>query len=63
MPDGTSTSENAKSAAMSPLRLRVGVLFILLWLVPFWALAPAIAHSLSGLSKPPRLLKSPQPSS
>jgi len=53
MPDGTSTSENAKSAAMSPLRLRVGVLFILLWLVPFWALAPAIAHSLSGLSKPP----------
>ena len=53
MPDGTSTSEGAKSAAMSPLRLRVGVLFILLWLVPFWALAPAIAHSLSGLSKPP----------
>ena len=53
MPDGTSTSEDAKSAAMSPLRLRVGVLFILLWLVPFWALAPAIAHSLSGLSKPP----------
>jgi hypothetical protein len=53
MPDGTSTSENAKSAAMSPLRLRVGVLFILLWLVPFWALAPEIAHSLSGLSKPP----------
>jgi hypothetical protein len=45
--------ENAKSAAMSPLRLRVGVLLILLWLVPFWALAPAIAHSLSGLSKPP----------
>ena len=38
---------------MSPLRLRVGVLFILVWLVPFWALAPAIAHSLSGLSKPP----------
>jgi len=53
MPDGTSTSEDAKSAAMSPLRLRLGVLCILLWLVPFWALAPAIAHSLSGLSKPP----------
>jgi hypothetical protein len=24
-----------------------------LWLVPFWALAPYIAHSLSGLSNPP----------
>jgi hypothetical protein len=35
MPDGTSTSEDAKPAVMSPLRLRVGVLFILLWLVPF----------------------------
>ena len=36
-----------------PLRLRVGVLLILLWIVPFWALAPYIAHSLSGLSNPP----------
>jgi hypothetical protein len=53
MPDGTTTSGDAKPAAMSPLRLRVGVLLILLWLVPFWALAPLIAHSLSGLSKPP----------
>jgi hypothetical protein len=35
------------------LRLRLGVLFIILWLVPFWALAPYIAHSLSGLSNPP----------
>ena len=36
-----------------PLRLRVGVLLILLWIVPFWALAPFIANSLSGLSNPP----------
>jgi hypothetical protein len=28
-------------------------LLILLWLVPFWALAPYIAHSLSVLSNPP----------
>jgi hypothetical protein len=31
----------------------VGVFLILLWIVPFWALAPRIAHSLSGLSNPP----------
>jgi hypothetical protein len=24
-----------------------------LWLLPFWALAPEIAHALSGLSNPP----------
>jgi hypothetical protein len=35
------------------LRLRVGVLLILLWLIPFWTLAPYIAHSLSALSNPP----------
>src|SRR5512133_1870071 len=52
MGDGSST-EDAKSAGMSPLRLRVGVFLILLWIVPFWALAPRIAHSLSGLSNPP----------
>ena len=52
MGDGSST-EDAKSAGMSPLRLRVGVLLILLWIVPFWALAPLIADSLSGLSSPP----------
>ena len=52
MGDGSST-EDAKSAGMSPLRLRVGVLLILLWIVPFWALAPLIADSLSGLSNPP----------
>jgi hypothetical protein len=30
----------------------VGVVLILLWLLPFWALAPHIAHSLSGFSNP-----------
>jgi hypothetical protein len=31
----------------------VGVVLIMLWIVPFWALAPHIAASLSGLSNPP----------
>jgi hypothetical protein len=53
MRDGLSTTEDAKSAGPSPLRLRVGVFLILLWIVPFWALAPRIADSLSGLSNPP----------
>jgi hypothetical protein len=52
MRDGSS-NEDAKSAGMSPLRLRVGVLLILLWLVPFWTLGPLIADALSGLSNPP----------
>ena len=53
MRDGSSRTEDTKSAGPSPLRLRVGVLLILLWIVPFWALAPFIADSLSGLSNPP----------
>ena len=53
MPDGTSAAEAAKSVGPSPLRLRVGVFLILLWIVPFWLLAEPIAHSLSGLSNPP----------
>jgi hypothetical protein len=53
MRNGSSTSEDPKSAAPSPLRLRVGVFLILLWIVPFWALAPLIADSLTGLSNPP----------
>ena len=53
MRDGTSTAEDAKSAGPSPLRLRVGVFFVLLWIVPFWALGPYIAHLLSGLSNAP----------
>jgi hypothetical protein len=35
------------------VRLRVGVLLIIMWWPPFWLLAPRIAHSLSGLSNPP----------
>ena len=53
MRDGTSTAEDAKSAGHSPLRLRLGVFLVLLWIVPFWALGPYIAHLLSGLSNPP----------
>jgi hypothetical protein len=53
MRDGSSKTEDTKSAGPSPLRLRVGVFLILLWIVPFWALAPYIADSLSGLSNPP----------
>jgi hypothetical protein len=53
MRDGSSATEETKSAGPSPLRLRVGVFLILLWIVPFWALAPYIANSLSGLSNPP----------
>jgi hypothetical protein len=53
MRDGSSMAEDTKSAGPSSLRLRVGVFLILLWIVPFWALAPFIADSLSGLSNPP----------
>ncbi len=53
MRDGSSTSKDTESVDVSPLRLRVGVSLILLWLIPFWALGPYIAHSLSGLSNPP----------
>lgn len=53
MRDGSSTTEDTKSAGPSRLRLRVGVFLILLWIVPFWALAPRIADSLSGLSNAP----------
>jgi hypothetical protein len=52
MRDGSS-GEDAKSAGLSPFRLRVGVFLILLWFLPFWALAPRIADSLSGLTNPP----------
>jgi hypothetical protein len=53
MRDRSSRAEDTKSAVPSPLRLRVGVFLILLWIIPFWLLAEPIAHSLSGLSKPP----------
>lgn len=48
-----STTDDRESVGPSPLRLRVGVLLIILWWLPFWALAPVVANSLSGLSKPP----------
>ena len=38
MSDGSSKTEDTKSAGPSPLRLRVGVFLILLWIVPFWGL-------------------------
>jgi hypothetical protein len=53
MRDESSTTEDTKSAGPSPLRLRVGVFLILLWIVPFWALAPYIAKSLSDGSNSP----------
>jgi hypothetical protein len=53
MRDGASVKRNTRSAGPSALRLRMGVFLVLLWLLPFWALAPHIAHSLSGLSNPP----------
>jgi hypothetical protein len=53
MRDGASAKRNTRPAGPSALRLRMGVLLVLLWLLPFWALAPYIAHSLRGLSNPP----------
>ena len=47
------TTEHSRSAGPSPLRLRIGVLLILLWIVPFWLLGPVIADALKGLSSPP----------
>jgi hypothetical protein len=35
------------------VRIRVGVFLVLLWILPFWLLAPFIANSLSGLDNPP----------
>ena len=51
-----SSTEDTKPAGLSPLRLRVGVFLILLWILPFWLLAEPIAHSLSGLSNPPSVV-------
>ena len=53
MHDRAPITKDAGSAGLSPLRLRFGVALIILWLLPFWALGPEIAHSLSGLSNPP----------
>lgn len=35
------------NSRVSPLRLRIGVLLILLWWIPFWALAPFVADILN----------------
>ena len=55
MRNRSATSESNESAGPSPLRLRLGVFLIFLWLVPFWLLATPIAHSLSGVSNPPSI--------
>ena len=47
------SADSSGAKAPSPLRLRIGVLLILIWWAPIWALAPAIAHALDGLSNPP----------
>ena len=52
MRDASST-EDAKAAGMSPLRLRVGVFLILLVDRAVLGVGALIAHSLSGLSNPP----------
>jgi hypothetical protein len=53
MSDGSTPIENTTFAGVSPLRLRVGVILILLWWTPLWLLAPYIANSLTGVSNPP----------
>ena len=53
MRHGKPTTGDTESAGLSPSRLRVGAVMIISWLLPFWALAPFIAHSLNGLSNPP----------
>ena len=53
MRDVSSTTDDSKSAGSSSLRLRLGVFLILLWILPFWLLAPEVAHLLSGGSGHP----------
>ncbi len=36
---------NEETTAISGARLRIGVIFIVLWWAPFWALSPAIAEA------------------
>ncbi len=42
-----------EAASVSALRLRLGVFLVVLWWLPFWALSPYIADSMSSLSNPP----------
>lgn len=53
MSEPASASGGEQRSGPSPLRLRIGVFFILLWWFPFWAFAPALTDALSGLSHPP----------
>ena len=53
MRDASSTTDDSKAAGASSLRLRLGVFLILLWILPFWLLAPELAHVLSGGSGNP----------
>jgi hypothetical protein len=53
MRDDSTADAGRKPPSPSPLRLRLGVAFILLWWAPIWALAPAITHALDGLTNPP----------
>ena len=50
---GEPAADGSGARAPSALRLRVGVLFVLLWILPFWALAPLVTHLLSGAGNPP----------
>jgi uncharacterized oligopeptide transporter (OPT) family protein len=49
--DGVMTDE--ESTTVSPARLRLGVSLIIVWWIPFWALSPYIADSLSSTANPP----------
>lgn len=39
------TQQETTPLIINPLRLRIGVLLILLWWLPFWALSPYIASA------------------
>lgn len=34
----------AESSSISTTRIRIGVIFIIIWWIPFWALSPYIAN-------------------
>lgn len=47
------TTQPTEAHDLSPLRLRVGVSFIVVWFLPFWALGPWIADVLNGSGNSP----------
>ena len=53
MNPGEPAAHGSGARAPSALRLRLGVLFVLLWILPFWALAPLVTRMLSGTDNPP----------